>query len=171
MTGPDVFVHQNLMIVTEHRNHCIRPPMTCRNPFYQILDKWLKTAFWMNWNFFYLSIRIYMSIKKVSEEMDLSHCFLWLALALKTATPQTQQFHHVEKAVRVFTGMARCALGWGTEPATAFMRFMVKGFTWRLKFKANKSQRTNITHNWITKPLSCAEQSNFMTLLWQEETC
>lgn len=62
---------------------------------------------------FYLSIRIYISIKRVTEEMDLSHCFLWLALALKTATPQTQQFHHVEKAVRVFTGMARCALGWG----------------------------------------------------------
>jgi hypothetical protein len=42
--------------------------------------------------------------------MDLSCCFLLLALALKTST---EQFHNLEKAVKVFTSMARCAPGQG----------------------------------------------------------
>lgn len=75
----------------------------------------------------YLSIRIYISIKRVTEEMDLSHCFLWLGLALNTATPQTQQFHHVEKAVRASTGMVRGALGWGGRTYYSIYELYGKG--------------------------------------------
>lgn len=119
MIDPDVFVHHNLIILTEYRNDCIRHPMTCRNLFYQILDKWLKAAFWMNWNFVYLSIRIYMSIKRVTKEMDLSYCFLWLALALKSSNPSNTAIPSRRESCQGFHRHGELFPGMETEPATA----------------------------------------------------